>query len=142
MLKEFGGPKTDPKPDGADADREGFIAAVVAAAETACLRGGKTAMNDGTGLEEISKLVVTFKQWTKDSPGKLRGLFQDRAVQDALARIGLQVTVLELHAARSGARDAFGLGSTLCGINGRRHATLVTCKRCLTRLHNDGAGKA
>src|SRR5262245_12762223 len=126
-------PRTGPASDIA-IDTQRLAAAIVSAAELARREAAGGAMIEDEALEEVRELLATFRQWSKDSPGRVRTLFQDRAVQEALARVGVHVTAIELHAPRDRVRDPHGVGSTLCGINGRRHATLVTCKRCLTRM--------
>lgn len=66
-------------------------------------------------------------------PGLVRELLTSSDVSNALGSIGVIPKVLELHAPSGKARKLAGVGDTLCGIRGTRHA-LVTCKRCKQRL--------
>ena len=69
-------------------------------------------------------------------PAVVRDTLQDKAVQKALASIGIlldESCVRELHHSGLNARKDTGKGDTLCGKEGIRHPTLVTCKNCLKK---------
>ncbi len=66
---------------------------------------------------------------TRESPTEFRDALKDPQVAKALGSVGVLPKVLELHAPSAGSRKKDGLGPTLCGINGTRHA-VVTCGRC------------
>ena len=67
-------------------------------------------------------------------PLELRQTLRDKGVAGALEALGIMVTIFELHAPGRSARSSTGLGPTLCNYNGRRHPSLVTCKKCLAKL--------
>jgi len=68
-------------------------------------------------------------------PETARELFRDVEVVKALEAIGVLVTTFDLHAPSSSSRSSAGLGPTLCNDQrGRRHPTLVTCEKCLTKM--------
>ena len=64
---------------------------------------------------------------------ELRAALEDPEVSAALGSIGVLPKILELHAPPANAKNTNGLGETLCGIRGTRHA-IITCKRCLNKL--------
>jgi hypothetical protein len=65
-------------------------------------------------------------------PISLRDLLTAPDVSGALNAIGVLPKVLELHAPSERSRKLDGVGETLCGIRGTRHAS-VTCKHCKRR---------
>ena len=68
-------------------------------------------------------------------PETARELFRDAEVLKALESIGILITTFELHAPSSSSSSSAGFGPTLCNHHrGRRHPTLVTCQKCLTKL--------
>jgi hypothetical protein len=70
----------------------------------------------------------------RQSPVEVRNAFYDVAVLEALSDIGVFPKVLEMHAPSPRSRKMDGLGPTLCGRNGTRHA-VITCKQCLEKLN-------
>lgn len=66
-------------------------------------------------------------------PLAARRFFEDSAVVAALESIGVKVQMFALHTPGEGARTRVGLGVTLCGRRGTRHA-VVTCKDCLREI--------
>jgi len=69
----------------------------------------------------------------RNHPEELRALLKDPQVLSALEALGVQLTIFELHAPSKNSRTSHGLGPTLCNDRGRRHPTLVTCKKCLKK---------
>jgi hypothetical protein len=65
------------------------------------------------------------------SPVELRQSLREPRIVAALESLGVQLTVYELHTPSGKSRTSSGLGPTLCNNRGRRHPTLVTCKKCL-----------
>jgi len=68
-------------------------------------------------------------------PDILRQMLRDSKVAAALEALGIQLTIFELHAQSASSRVRHGLGPTLCNYRGRRHPTVVTCKKCLAKLN-------
>lgn len=66
-------------------------------------------------------------------PEDLRELLKDSDVAACLESLGIQLTIYELHAPSEKSKTSQGLGPTLCGDRGRRHPTLVTCKKCIKK---------
>lgn len=70
-------------------------------------------------------------------PLELRKLLRERSVVDKLELIGIAVQVYELHAPAVEAKKKTGLGVTLCGrARGMRHS-LITCKKCLSKVNEN-----
>jgi hypothetical protein len=68
-------------------------------------------------------------------PTAIWDLFKDAEVRKALLSLGVLTTVFELHASGAKGRGSQrNLGRTLCNHIGRRHPTVVTCKRCLSKI--------
>lgn len=78
---------------------------------------------------------------TRDDPKAVRELFASPQVFNGLSKIGVLVKVLELHAPSLRSKKAGGLGATLCGIRGTRHA-VVTCRRCAEKIRASEKGNA
>ncbi len=68
------------------------------------------------------------------APLGVRQVLKDKNVVGALESLGILVTIFELHAPAPRAKSSKGLGPTLCNYGGRRHPSLVTCKKCLAKL--------
>ena len=68
-----------------------------------------------------------------NAPLKVRDILKDQKVSEALSNIGVLPKILELHAPSKNSRKKDGLGKTLCGKNGTRHAK-VTCKKCIQSM--------
>jgi hypothetical protein len=66
-----------------------------------------------------------------NTPTELRQFLREPRIVAALESLGVQLTVYELHAPSGKSKSSSGLGPTLCNDRGRRHPTLVTCKKCL-----------
>jgi hypothetical protein len=70
----------------------------------------------------------------KANPLGLREMLKHRNVVAAMESLGILINMFELHAAPRRAKGNEGLGATLCNYRGRRHPSLVTCKKCLAKL--------
>lgn len=75
-----------------------------------------------------------FLEFVASYPLQARQLLRDKKVVRSLESLGVLLSMFELHAPGRTARSTKGLGPTLCGYRGRRHPTLVTCRKCLPRL--------
>lgn len=75
-----------------------------------------------------------FINAAQNQPEELREMLKNPAVASALEALGIQLRVFELHAPSESSRVSHGLGPTLCNDRGRRHPTIVTCKKCLNKL--------
>ena len=65
----------------------------------------------------------------RETPLELRAAFVDDAVVRSLNDIGVLPKVLQLHAPKADARKTTGLGPTLCGRQGTRHALVSRARR-------------
>jgi len=71
-------------------------------------------------------------QQVVSDPLVLRKILSSKEIQEALGNIGLFVKKLELHAPSKSSKRLTGLGETLCGRRGTRHAK-VTCRQCKSK---------
>ncbi len=96
-------------------------------ASASCSIGRMSAAKSTTGQALVALI-------SKDPMG-VRDALADPAVLAALSGIGIPppIKVLALHVPHPDSRKSIGLGKTLCGKNGTRHAN-VTCKDCLNRV--------
>lgn len=67
-------------------------------------------------------------------PKELRELLSNPNIIQKLELAGISILMYELHAPSVTAKKNTGLGNTLCGRARGMRNSLVTCKRCLSKL--------